>query len=1152
MMGLITKQKIRFYHKTLVVMGLIYLMGVASPLLLAQQTQSGLPESLAMHDKLHRSEAIAEELKQVIELDLITASLEQALKEIARKTNIKLMYSESLLPTEKKVTLQKADITLYSALWEVLDGTGIRFALSKNRQLVLLKMQVPEPIELIQETVTGVVTDAQSGATLPAVNVSVKGTAIGTSTNEEGKYELTNIPSLQDTLIFSFIGYQTQEVPIEGRTAIDVQMASQTVEGDEVVVTAFGLERERKALTYSTQDVNTEQLSEARELNPVDALTGKIAGLTITQGGQGIGSSSRVVLRGERSIRGNSSPLYIVDGVPSSMDAVSPDDIESIDVMKGPNAAALYGSSAQNGAIIITTKQAEKGQVDFSFSNTFTLEDAVDLQNYQNIYGQGSGGVYSPSSEFSWGPRMEGQMVDHWSQDPSMEGEQYAFLPQPSNNSDVFQTGYSSASNIMASIGGETTQSLFSYTYTDGQGIVPGNELRRHNVSMRITSQITDKLSLDSRLSYVMQNIDNEVGFGQQFDNAMRHTYRLPRNIRTADIKNFEYETAEGLNRQNFWNPGSNGGANPYWTLNRNLNERPREKVSTFASLTYDITDRLSLMVRGSVNAESVSWKKRMYNDTYVLAEEGYYGESKNNSRGMQGDFLLSYIRDVTEDWSLDANIGGTISSWRNSSLSGDTGIGGSGGLIIPNLFTLSNTQNIQASNSIGAPSDLQSLYSFAQIGWRNSIFLDITGRNDWSSTLPAHNRSYFYPSVGLSAVITDLVSIFPKTLSFAKVRASWAKVGNTAPPFHFARSASIRPGGYNGLLSLSGTLPNPDLKPEETESVEVGLDLQFFEGRIGLDFTAYQSNTRNQLFQISTPVGTATSSAFTNGGDVQNRGIEVLLSVSPVQTRDFTWNLDFNFSKNENLVKSLSTDVDILTLSTTPLVHFRIKEGRPFGELYGRGFERDDNGSVIVGSDGMPQITPGYDVPVANYNPDFQGGISSRINYKNISLSFLIDHRQGGTIASWTNAILNFDGVTEVTLNGRDGGLVFGENLFSEETAVLEDGSANDIAIDAETFWRGIGGRTNPIGEVFVDDATNTRLRELTLGYRLPQSILAGLPISNVKFSIVGRNLFFIYRASEGMDPEFNRSTSASQQGIHTFAPPTTRSFGANLKIDF
>ncbi len=1152
MEGIIRTQKIGFCYSAIVAVGLIGLMGVTSPILLAQQIQSDLPESLAMYDELHRDKAIAEEFKQIIELDLVDVSVEQALTEIALKTDLKLMYSESLLQTEKKVTLQKANITLYSALWKVLDETDIRFALSHNRQLVLMKMQVPEPIKLMQETVTGIVTDAQSGATLPAVNVSVKGTVIGTSTNEEGRYDLTNVPSLQDTLIFSFIGYQTREIPIEGRANVDVQLTSQTLEGDEVVVTAFGLERERKALTYSTQDVNTEQLSEARELNPVDALTGKVAGLTITQGGQGIGSNSRVVLRGERSIRGNSSPLYIVDGVPSSMDAVSPDDIESIDVMKGPNAAALYGSSAQNGAIIITTRQADKGQVEFSFSNTFTLEDAMDLQNYQNIYGQGSGGVYSPSSEFSWGPRMEGQMVDHWSPDPNMSGEQYTFLPQPDNNSDVFQAGYSSASNIMASIGGETTQSMFSYTYTDGQGIVPGNELRRHNVSMRITSQVTDRLSLDSRLSYVMQNIDNEVGFGQQFDNAMRHTYRLPRNIRTADIKNFEFETVDGLTRQNFWNPGSNGGANPYWTLNRNLNERPREKVSTFASLTYDISDRLSLMIRGSVNSESVSWKKKMYNDTYVLAEDGYYGESKDNSRGMQGDFLLSYTRDITEDWSLDANIGGTISSWRNSSLSGDTGIGGSGGLIIPNLFTLSNTQNIQASNSIGSPSDLQSLYSFGQISWRNSIFLDVTGRNDWSSTLPAHNRSYFYPSIGLSAVITDLVSLFPETLSFAKVRASWAKVGNTAPPFHFARSASIRPGGYNGLLSLSGTLPNPDLKPEETESIELGLDLQFFEGRLGFDITAYQSNTRNQLFQISTPVGTATSSAFTNGGDVQNRGLEVLLSVSPIETRNFVWDLDFNFSKNENLVKSLSTDIDILTLSTTPLVHFRIEEGRPFGELYGRGFEKDDDGSVIIGGDGMPQITSGYDVPVANYNPDFLGGISNRLNYKNFSLSFLIDHRQGGTIASWTNAILNFDGVTEVTLNGRDGGLVFGENLFPDETAVLEDGSTNDIAIDAETFWRGVGGRTNPIGEVFVEDATNTRLRELTLGYRLPQSILAGFPISNIKFSLVGRNLFFIYRASEGMDPEFNRSTSASQQGIHTFAPPTTRSFGANLKIDF
>lgn len=1000
------------------------------------------------------------------------------------------------------------------------------------------------------QTVNGIVDDAQESEALPGVNIIVKGTNIGTSTDMNGRYSL-NVPSLSDTLIVTYIGYEMKEVPISGRTNINISLTKQVLTTGELVVTAFGLKREKKALSYSTAGVNIEQLTEAREVNAVDALAGKVAGLTITQGGQGLSSTSRVVLRGERSITGNSSPLYIVDGVPSSLDAISVDNIENIDVMKGPNAAALYGSQAQNGAIIITTKQATQGEVDFSFSSNFTLSRPIDLIDYQNIYGQGNAGIYSPSSESSWGPKMNGQMVEYWSPDPKFANGRYEFLPQPDNNSEIFNTGYNSASNITASIGGETTQSVFSYTYTDAAGIVPKNALERQNLSMRITSQVIDNVTLDSRLTYDTRKVENQVGFGQQFYNAMRHIYRLPRNIRPGDIYNFEYTSLDGYNRQNYWNPGSNGGANPYWTIYRNLNERSVEQVSSFVSLSYDILDELRLMVRGSLNSQTGSFERRWYNDTYVIAQNGYYEESKDNSRNLMGDFLLTYSQNLSQNWNLDANFGGTISSFRNTGLSSNTGSGGTGGLIIPNLFTLSNTQNVQSSNSIGSPSELQSLYSFVNIGWKNSIFLDVTGRNDWSSTLPADNRSYFYPSVGLSAVVSDLISL-PEVVQFAKLRASWAKVGNSAPPFQLVRSAGIRAGGANGLLSLSSTSPNHDLKPEETESIELGLDLRLFEGRVGLDLTAYKSNTINQLFRIATPVGSGTSYAFTNGGDIQNKGIEALLSLIVLKSSNFRWDIDVNFSKNENMVKFLSSDVDILTLATSPIANFRIEEGKPFGQLYARGFERDENNNVIVDLNGIPQITSGYDVPVANYNPDFTGGISSTINYKNFSLSFLIDHRQGGTIASWTNAILNFDGVTKETLAGRDGGLVFGENLFSDETAVKPNGEPNDIPVNAEAFWRAVGGRNNPIGEAFIEDATNTRLRELTIGYNLPQSWLAGLPISSLKFSLSGRNLFFFYRASKGIDPEFNRSTDAAQQGIHTFAPPTARTFGANLKIDF
>lgn len=997
--------------------------------------------------------------------------------------------------------------------------------------------------------ITGTVTSADDGAPLPGVNILVQGTTTGTTTGSDGNYMIT-VPASADTLVFSFIGYQTQRVPIDGRSVIDVTMSSQAFTVDDVVVTAFGLEREQKSLTYSTEGVDNEQLTEARELNVVNSLSGQVAGIQINQASTGVGGSARVILRGNRSITGSSQPLYVVDGVPirDEISDLNPDDIESINVLKGPNAAALYGAEAQNGAIVITTKKGERGAINVSMSSNFMFRDPMVQYDYQNQYGQGSGGVYDPRSEFNWGPPLDGRMVNFWSPDPEMSGEQYAFLPQEGNVDDVFRRGYNSSSNISASVGGESTQTVFSYTYTNAAGIVPNNDLERHNVSVRVTSQLTDNLDLDAKLSYMRQNIDNQLPTGESFANPSRHAYRMPRNIRTSDAENFEYINAQGLNRQNFWNPGSNGGANPYWTINRNINDNQRERVIAMSSLTYDFTDNLSLMVRASYDGEADQSETKWYNDSYIIADNGQYSLSKSNAFEWNGDFLLSYNRDLTDEWYIQANVGGNIKQERNTDLSSNTGTA----LTVPNFFTISNTQNVVSTQSVGSPRDVQSLYAFGQIGWKNAVFLDITGRNDWSSTLPADSRSYFYPSVGLSTVLSDLIPEFPDAFSYAQLRASWARVGNSAPPFQLQRTASITSGGNNGFLQLSSTLPNEELKPEETESIELGIDVRFFEGRLGLDVTGYKTNTRNQLFTVALPVGSGASQFFTNGGNVSNKGIEVLLKTTPVQTPDMNWNFNVNWSTNENMVESISDERPSLTIAQDFLREFRIEEGEPFGQVYSRGYQRDEQGRVVIDSNGMPMITDGLNVAVANFNPDWQGGIRNTFLYKNYSLSFLIEHRQGGSIASLTTAVLFADGLTKQTLQGRDGGLVFGDNFMSGEDAVLEDGSPNDIPIDAETFWRGVGGRNAPVGEVFTESATNTRLREVTLGYNLPQSALSNLPFANVKISLVGRNLFYLYKKSDNLDPDQMVGTNSAAEGFESFTAPPTRTFGANLQIDF
>jgi TonB-linked SusC/RagA family outer membrane protein len=622
----------------------------------------------------------------------------------------------------------------------------------------------PIPRAVRQGTVTGQVTELETQRPLDGAQVQIVGTNLSTLTDTEGRFRIQNVPAGEVEVQVRRLGYaagaQRVVVAAGATVTVDFELEQDVLALDELVVTALGIERGARSLTYSTQSINTAPLTEARELNVINSLQGKVAGLSINQSATGVGGHSRVILRGNRSITGSSEPLYVLDGVPISggIRDINPDDIATVDVLKGPNAAALYGAAAQNGAIVMTTHRGVADAIQFSVNQTFMLENPILADNYQNVYGQGTGGSYNPNSEFSWGPRMEGQMVDYWTFGDSdlLQGQQYSFLPQPNNIRDAFRTGYNSATNVTASIGRDETQAYVSFTYTDAEGMVPGNELTRSNLSVSVRSTVMDRLSLDGRLSYMRQSIENQLATGENFTNPLRHIYRLPRNIRTEDIKPFEYDNIDGRSRQNYFNVGSNGGANPYWTLNRNLNQLLRNRVLAMGSLTYSFTDELRLMARASYDASTDGTETRLYNDTYVTAPFGRYELRKDEGTQFNGDVLLSYARSVGVDWSFDTNLGGNVQQRRNTWMRSNTGTA----LIVPNFFTLSNTLNPTAEHNVGQPVDVHSLYAFAQIGWRHAVYLDISGRNDWSSTLPADNRSYFYPSVGLSTVLSDLVSL--------------------------------------------------------------------------------------------------------------------------------------------------------------------------------------------------------------------------------------------------------------------------------------------------------------------------------------------------------------------------------------------------------
>ena len=985
-----------------------------------------------------------------------------------------------------------------------------------------------------QKTVSGVITDDQ-GVPLPGATIVVLETAAGASSDFDGNYSI-QVEEGQ-TLAFSFVGYSTQELTVGSNSNYNIilQLGNAL---DEVVVTSLGIKRQKRELTYATQNVDTEGIDESRPNgNLVNSLQGKVAGVSIQTTSQGVSSGSKVVLRGNRSIAGSSQPLYIVDGVPLGGDItdLSPDDIASISVLRGSNAAAIYGSRANNGAIIITTKSGQEGAFTVAVNSTLTVETPNILFDYQNEYGQGSGGVFSSFSTDSWGPKLGGSQP-HWSFSPDISGN-IPYEANPNNVSDFFDTGISIANNISVTSGSEKMTTYFGYTNDIRKGIVPGNELQRHNINLKIDNNMLDgKLKLSSRLNYIKSNVDNQLAQWESFDNPLRHAYRLPRNIRTQDAEIFEYVDSSGNLRQNYWKPNDNGGANPYWTINRNLNEVITDRVIGYTSLTYQFNDDLNFMARSAIDNSSTSRENRFYNDSYIIADNGNYQTANSSNLEWNTDFLFTYDKELNQNLSLNLNIGG------NNRINKAKGVNtNNGGLNAPNIFALSNAQNLTANQFI-AEKEVNSLYGFGNLGFKDALFLDLTYRSDWSSTLPVDNNRYDYFSGGLSAVLTDFVTL-PGFIDFFKLRGSYAEVGNDTSPYQLERLAQLQAGGF---IALQTTAPASDLRPEKTTSYEFGFDTTLFNQRVNLDFTYYKSNSIDQLFRQDVPQASGVTSKFINGGDIQNSGIEAVVSVGILTGGDFTWDVTFNYAANRSEVLRLAEGLDALSYGGDFMRRYQLDVGQPWGSIYSRGFERNAQGQVLMNDNGTPVITSGQTVNIGNFNPDWLGGIMNTFAYKNLSLRFLIDIRQGGEVVSFTKTLLASDGLLAETAIGRTGGIRFGSDVYVDEVP-----ASTPASIDPETFWTSIGGRNSPAGEAFVEDASNIRLRELSFGYALSQNSLANSPFDSAKLSLVGRNLFF-FSNNASIDPEAIFGTATANDGYEAFSLPTTRSIGLNLKLGF
>ncbi len=984
-----------------------------------------------------------------------------------------------------------------------------------------------------QNTVTGLVSDDQ-GVPLPGATVVVVETGDGTTTDFDGNYSIGAEEG--QTLAFSYVGYTTQEIVVGSASSYDITMQTGNAL-DEVVVTSLGIQRQKRQLTYATQNVETEGIDESRANgNLVNSLQGKVAGISITTTSQGVNSQSRVILRGNRSISGSSQPLYIVDGVPLGGDIqdFSPDDIASISVLKGANAAALYGARANNGAIVITTKSGKKGTFDVNINSTMQFDTADIMLEFQNQYGQGNSGVYSGFTTDSWGPSLGGT-VPHWSPNPELAGTNIPYVAQPDNVQDFFDTGVTIANNISVVSGGETMRTYFSYTNDIRTGIVPNNELERHSINLKIDNDLLDdKLHISSKVTYIKSITDNLLPGWENYDNPLRGVYRFPRNVRTQDAADFEYTDAAGNNKQNYWKPLDNGNGNPYWVVNRNNNNLVGDRIAGYASATYDFNDEFTLLVRSAIDNSTSNRESQWWNDSYIIAQNGNYRINNGSNMEWNNDFLLSYNSSFG-DIDLSASLGGNNRVVKAESSSINTG-----GLNAPNIFAISNAQQLSANQSI-FEKEVNSLYALANVGFKNYAFLDLTYRSDVSSTLPTESNQYDYFSAGLSAIISDMVEL-PSAIDYFKLRASYAEVGNDTDPYQLSRAANLLTGGF---IALATSAPADNLKPEQTTSLELGFDTTLF-NRVNLDFTYYKSNSVDQLFRQNVPQGSGIATKFINGADIENSGIEAAINVGIFTKGDFLWDVNFNYAANRSKVLKLAEGLDQLNYGNDYMRSFRLDVGQPWGSMYSRGFERDAQGRVLMNANGTPVVTPGQTVNVGNFNPDWIGGLTNTFSYKNLSLRVQIDIRQGGDVISFTRSVLSSDGVLDVTGIGRTGGIVFGTDVYTDETP-----ASTPVSVDPETFWTSIGGRNSPVGEAFTYDASNIRIRELTLGYSLSKAALASSPFKTAKLSLVGRNLGFLLNDS-GIDPEAIHGVGATNDGYEAFSLPNTRSVGLNLKLGF
>jgi len=1009
--------------------------------------------------------------------------------------------------------------------------------------------------------ITGTVTSAEDGSPLPGVSVVVRGTTIGTITDVDGNYSLA-VPETAIKLMFTFVGMKTVEETIGDRSVIDVVLEIDVLGLEEVVVTAFGITREKKALGYSVQDVKGDDIARAKETNFINSLQGRVSGAQITSNSGAVGSSSRIVIRGVSSLDGNNQPLFVVDGIPINNQSfgstgtggtdrgngaadINPDDIETITILKGANASALYGSRAFNGVIVVTTKKGlPGGKFQVSISNTTTLETPLRIPDFQNTYGQGSlgkfsyvdgaGGGINDGYDESWGPQLDiGLMIPQFSSvDENGVAQPAPWISYPDNIKNFFETGTTVSTNVSISGGSQSSSFRLSFTNLDQKGMVPNTDYGKKTLSFSASSNPVDKLTFSASGNYINAGSDNQPGYGYNAQNVMQQFTWTGRQVDYELLKEKQYNDDGSI-----FNWSHNYHNNPYSTLYENLSEMRRDRFIGNAMVKYQFADFLSAYVRtgGDIYTHFTSSKRFVGDMDY---SQGYYGETAESFREINTDFLVTFQKGFGDiDFAL--NLGGNR---RDRVFQQNTGVAPE--LAIPGVYNVANSAVTPRTTNFYSGKRVNSLYAFGQLVYTNAIYLDFSVRNDWSSTLPEENNSYLYPAVSLSGILTDLLSIESNVLSFAKIRGSWAEVGGDTNPYELSPTVSFGD-GWNAdtkLLNVAvpNTLPDAGLKPQKTTSTEFGADLRFFENKVRLDVTYYNSKSINQIVNIPISAASGYTAKTINAGQIDNKGIEVLLGITPVQFGDFRWDVTLNWSQNKNEVVELYEGIEQFELGGYWSLDVLAIPGGAYGELFGYDYERDTDGNVIF-YDGLP--AQGDLKVLGNITPDWIGGIMNEFFYKGLSASFLIDMRQGSDLYSMTTTWGRYAGALDETLIGREGGIV--------GNGVMPDGDGgyipNTIVADAEQFNK--SAYSNDIASSSVFDASFVKLREVRAGYTF--KVIPGTPIKDLNISFVGRNLAILSTSVPHVDPE-TAFSSGNVQGLEYGQLPSARSLGFSIGCKF